>query len=354
MKPLRKNVALAVDGGGIKGLMVAVALMRLEKEVGKPIHELFNLAAGTSTGSLITAGIAAGFDAHRIRDLYKALGPGIFKKTWRTLPIIKLLVPYKYDNGPLIAHLRQHLGEITLGELHQQKPDFHMVITATDVYAIETRFIKLHKSRYADWKLWEAALASSTVPAVFPPFLHHFKKMPDDPSDQGWIPEMRYWVDGGMGSYCNPCFMAAYEIAFCLSKQGWSLDNTTLISIGTGRNPLHQVWKKWLGKRRGPTAMFGPEWAFPAIETFLHDANEQQVRLTKHFFADAIKKGLDFRRFNIAYAKPITLDQVDSIQELERYGEKMGEMIVNDETDDVGEFGCGGSQTFTPLKGGKR
>ena len=53
MKPFRKNVALAVDGGGIKGVLVSRALAILEDHLKQPAYEIFSLLAGTSTGALI-------------------------------------------------------------------------------------------------------------------------------------------------------------------------------------------------------------------------------------------------------------------------------------------------------------
>ena len=41
MKPFRKNVALAIDGGGIRGLIVAKALEVLEAETGQSAHQIF-------------------------------------------------------------------------------------------------------------------------------------------------------------------------------------------------------------------------------------------------------------------------------------------------------------------------
>ncbi len=38
MKPLRRHVALAVDGGGIRGAMVTRALTMLEAHLGTPCH----------------------------------------------------------------------------------------------------------------------------------------------------------------------------------------------------------------------------------------------------------------------------------------------------------------------------
>jgi len=52
MKPSRKHVAIAVDGGGIKGVIVTRALAILEDHLGQSSHEIFRLAAGTSTTRL--------------------------------------------------------------------------------------------------------------------------------------------------------------------------------------------------------------------------------------------------------------------------------------------------------------
>jgi hypothetical protein len=349
-KPLRPNVALAVDGGGIKGVMVARALMRLEEAVGKPVPAFVRLTAGTSTGAIIAAAIARGLDAATIYDLYVKLGPRIFRRTWRNLPLIKYLVRYQYSSSPLEEALAERLGDITIGRLHATQPDFHMVITATDIYANCTRFIKLYKPRYAGWKLRDAVMASSIVPSVFPVFAHRFTA-PDLPPDPGeeWIPEPRYWVDGGVGSYSNPCYLAAYEIAFCLRQHGWRLDNTTLISVGTGKTPAELTWAARLKDfRRTPAQFFGPEWVFPTVDTFLQDAAVQQVRLVKHFFVDAVAHrmggedaALDFRRYNIEFDEAIEMDQAEYIPVLSRYGEALGQMIVDDVQEDVGTYSCG-------------
>lgn len=356
-RPLRPNVALAIDGGGIKGVMVARALMLLEEAIGQPLPVFVRLTAGTSTGAIIAGAIARGLEAAVIYDLYTRLGPAIFRKTWRTLPLVKLLVPYQYDSQPLSDALAEQLGDITLGDLHEERRSFNMVITATDVYASRTRFIKLYKSRYRDWKLRDAVMASSIVPTIFPIYPHPYATPTDPaPPDEAWIPEPRAWIDGGVGSYSNPCFLAAYEIAFCLAQQGWSLGNTTLISIGTGKDPTNEVWaERTNGFRRNPQKFLGPEWAFPTVDTFLQDANLQQIRLVKHFFVDSViartgdpNQALDFRRFNVAFDQPIAMDQAESIPALADYGTKLGQMILDDVQENVGQYTCGeAAQAFS-------
>ena len=51
---------LCLDGGGIRGLILAVMLLELEKELGCPVIHCFDWVAGTSTGGILTLGLAAG------------------------------------------------------------------------------------------------------------------------------------------------------------------------------------------------------------------------------------------------------------------------------------------------------
>lgn len=51
---------LSLDGGGIRGIVLCLMLIAIEKEVGKPIKECFDWIAGTSTGGLLALGICTG------------------------------------------------------------------------------------------------------------------------------------------------------------------------------------------------------------------------------------------------------------------------------------------------------
>ena len=44
---------LAIDGGGIRGIIPAIVLADLERRAGRPTRELFDLVAGTSTGGIL-------------------------------------------------------------------------------------------------------------------------------------------------------------------------------------------------------------------------------------------------------------------------------------------------------------
>ncbi len=269
MKPFRKNVAIAIDGGGIRGVIVTKALSMLEQHLGKPVHDIFRLAAGTSTGSIISAGIGSGLTAAQLHQLYTSLGESIFKKSWRTF--FWPLTRFRYPHEPLIDALREHIGTQKMGDFWTASPPTDVVITTFDLLTGKTCFIKPWKKDYKDWPVIWAVLASSSVPTYFP------------------VVDGRY-VDGGVGSYANPCYLAAYEAQFCLK---WDPKETTLISLGTGRDPQ--------GVKPGqPGRFMAWDWLTPTLGAFLSSADDQQVHLVETFFQD-----LDFRRFQVDLTEPI-------------------------------------------------
>jgi len=87
---------------------------------------------------------------------------------------------------------------------------------------------------------------------------------------------------------------------------------------------------------------------FPTIETFIQDANLQQLRLVRHFFVDAVAEregsydaALDFRRFNVELDDPIDMDDAKAIPRLSELGEELGRMILADKQERFGTYDCG-------------
>ena len=115
MKPFRKNVAIAIDGGGIRGVIVAQALAVLEEYLGQSSHDIFRIAAGTSTGSIISAGIGRGLTGKQLHQLYCEFGTQAFPKTWRSFfwPLTRA----RYPNEPLEGLLKTHLGAVSYTHL---------------------------------------------------------------------------------------------------------------------------------------------------------------------------------------------------------------------------------------------
>jgi patatin-like phospholipase/acyl hydrolase len=51
---------LSLDGGGVRGIFSAALLAGLEKDLGRPVLDNFDLVVGTSTDGLIAAALGAG------------------------------------------------------------------------------------------------------------------------------------------------------------------------------------------------------------------------------------------------------------------------------------------------------
>jgi hypothetical protein len=234
-----------------------------------------------------------------MHQLYIQLGRDIFKKSWRTF--FWPLTRYRYPHDALANALRAQIGDKTMGDFWSASPPTDVVITTFDLLSTKTRFIKPWKPDYKDWPVVRAVLASSSVPTYFP------------------VVEGRY-VDGGVGSYANPCYLAAYELLFCLK---WKPEETTLISLGTGRDPQAILPGQ-------PERFWTWEWLMPFFGAFLASADDQQVHLVETFF-----KELDFRRFQVDLSTPIAMDDPRQVPTLVTYGIKMGEMILRDQVDEA-------------------
>jgi hypothetical protein len=299
MKPLRSRAAVAIDGGGIRGVMVARALAALEEKHAfgsKKCNEVFHLAAGTSTGSIISAGLVCGLSGSDLFRLYSDLGPTVFTRTVRSA--LWPLFSYRYPSDSLRRFLEDKLGQRKVGDIKGKS----LVITTFDLMENRTRFVKTGKPEYADWPVVNAVLASCAVPTYFPPVEGQF-------------------VDGGVGSYVNPCYLAAYEA--CIVKR-WKPEQTTLISIGTGREP--HTYKRWSANHYWPW-----KWLAPILSAFLESSDDEQVRVVKTFF-----QKLDFRRFQIDIPGSLPIDDASpaNLEKLTKLGDELAAMIVGNKTDD--------------------
>ncbi|MBF4045261.1 patatin [Burkholderia pseudomallei] len=68
---------LALDGGGAKGFYTLGVLKEVEAMLGCPLYKRFDLVFGTSTGAIIAALIALGYEIDQIHALYTAHVPRV-------------------------------------------------------------------------------------------------------------------------------------------------------------------------------------------------------------------------------------------------------------------------------------
>ena len=97
---------LSIDGGGIRGIIPAMVLAEIEERTDKPICELFDLIAGTSTGGILALALTKPdpnlsdsdadpqpeYTAERLVSLYQDSGRDIFDLSLvRRIPLIGYL-----------------------------------------------------------------------------------------------------------------------------------------------------------------------------------------------------------------------------------------------------------------------
>lgn len=77
---MSKRRILSIDGGGIKGLYPASfleGLMEMNAAWDRPLWSYFDLIAGTSTGAILAAGIAADVPIKKMVEFYQTYGKKI-------------------------------------------------------------------------------------------------------------------------------------------------------------------------------------------------------------------------------------------------------------------------------------
>src|SRR3954454_2165256 len=110
---------LSIDGGGIWGLIPATLLDHIERKTGRPICELFDLIAGTSTGGIIALALTMPGDAGKPRwsaadlvGVYECGGGTIRARSlWRKIASVGSLGDERYPNGGVEAVLARYFGD---------------------------------------------------------------------------------------------------------------------------------------------------------------------------------------------------------------------------------------------------
>ncbi len=239
MPPVR---VLAIDGGGIRGLVPALVLDALERRTGRRTAELFDFVAGTSTGGILALGVTtpgpAGTSRHSASDLvrfYRDRGPSIFARTcWDSLTNPLSLLGPKFRAAALEAALKDAFADAMLSEtlVPVLVPAYETTIQSPFFFRTESARRPPRAERY-DFPLWQVARATSAAPTYFPPMC-----LPRD----GTTGAQGCWslVDGGVFAN-NPALCAWTDV------QKHSRD-IAVVSLGTGElsQPIaHDDARRW-------------------------------------------------------------------------------------------------------------
>jgi patatin-like phospholipase/acyl hydrolase len=216
---------LCIDGGGIRGIIPAIWLARLEQELKvrkTSLVKTFDLICGTSTGSIVGAAVATGTDIHRVIGLFRDEGPEIFSNS-RIKSLVNRLVPAglvsaRYGSERLQQALLDVLGDARMGDVDDE---VHLCIPSYDIGNRGTFYFKSYASNTAKTEIWRACLASSAAPTYFP--AQRVNK--------------RFLVDGGVSAN-NPSGVGLAEgIALLRKKSLKEIEagrGIQLVSMGTG------------------------------------------------------------------------------------------------------------------------
>lgn len=164
---------LAIDGGGIRGILPLAVLARLEQTYlgGNPITDRFDLVVGTSTGGIVALGLGAGFSARELLDLYLHRGGEVFPyHDWLTRQWLAAtgILFNRCDRGRLDRLIDDLLGERQIWESRVR-----LCIPAAETRHFEPFLFKTphHPDYRLDWRetMALAAKTTSAAPTFFKP-----------------------------------------------------------------------------------------------------------------------------------------------------------------------------------------
>ncbi len=229
---------LALDGGGIRGMITVEVLAQIESLLRRKLKQgpqfvladYFDFVAGTSTGAIIAVCVSLGMKVDDIRDFYLGSGRDMFDEA----NLLKRF-RYKFEDEKLARKMQEVFGkETTLGS-DKLRTVLMMVmrnVSTDSPWPLSNNpFAKYNQKSRADCNLnlplWQLVRASTAAPTYFPPEVVTVGK------------KEFVFVDGGITMYNNPSFQAFLMATVPPYKMGWATgeDRLLLISIGTGTSP---------------------------------------------------------------------------------------------------------------------
>jgi patatin-like phospholipase/acyl hydrolase len=246
---------LSIDGGGIRGVIPATVLAEIEKRSEKPVAELFDFVAGTSTGGILALGLTLDdgdgkprYTADDLRKLYVDRGAEIFpplRPKW--LRAARGIMVERYPREPLEQVLKGYMKDGGGGEALLKNALVPVLIPA---YEIELRTPFFFRSVRADdepevydFPVWEVARATSAAPTYFEAAR---LKAGGDATDPFAL------VDGGVFAN-NPSMCAFADVRLrrheqaepqleSVEAEGVDPKDMVMVSLGTGELTKRIPW----------------------------------------------------------------------------------------------------------------
>lgn len=215
--------ALALTGGGYRGLFTACALQEIEEHIGEPIGRRFDLSYGTSIGGIIALAVAFEVPMQKVVHAFAQSGERIFPpRNKPTSAFSKGWDIVKHWNHPRYRSqaLRDVITSLIPEDATLNDATHAVGIPAVNVTSGRPQVFKTrHKAEWTrDWKYRavDVALATSAAPTFFE------------------LAELdgQLYADGGL--YANaPDLLALHEAEHFF---GVPSDAVRILSVGTTTN----------------------------------------------------------------------------------------------------------------------
>ncbi len=224
---------LSIDGGGVRGVYPTHVLRCIEERLQINLFDAFDMIAGTSTGSIIAAGVVTGIPAGDIVKMYKEHGAEIFRKKsffcsgGSLKSMFQPMFESIYDAQYLKTVLADVFQDKRMGEIG--KP---LLLPATDigngcVHVLKSGYSK-EFTRDNDVLIVDAVMASCSAPTYFDPHkIDHY-----------------LLADGGLWAN-NPSLAAVIDAQ---KRLGIDQGDIQILTVGTGHSKKMygtNVSKKW-------------------------------------------------------------------------------------------------------------
>jgi uncharacterized protein len=235
---------LALDGGGLRGIL-SLGLLQTIEDILRARHgagddfrlsHYFDLIAGTSTGAIIAATLALGWNVEEIRSRYMMLGERVFTRSLLRQGVLRA----KYDDDILIAELKKVYGAKTLLGGPELKTGLLVMTKRLDTGSPWPISNNPRGAYFAarpngvvgdgDYPLWQVVRASTAAPAYFDSQQIMIARGAGARAVTG------EFVDGGVSPFNNPALLAMMYATMIGYRINWPTgdDKLLVVSIGTG------------------------------------------------------------------------------------------------------------------------
>lgn len=200
---------LSIDGGGVLGIIPLVVLKHLERSMGKPLYQTFDLITGSSIGAAIGGALSSGqLSCSKLHENMVSSFKTIFKKRFR----IPVITP-KYQIKDVEEALIPFLGNMCMSDCKTK-----FFCTSINYIDGRTHFFKSWENKDGKLNLISVIKRSVSAPLYFGKYIDENRK--------------EVWIDGGCGDMNDPSIQAYIEA----ERQGWIFDDRVhILSLGCGQ-----------------------------------------------------------------------------------------------------------------------